>query len=325
MPSVHPMAPLNEALLRFSTSDPDEWVERMSSIATGLKASQVGSTRMNTEILGARLPDLGMFASTMSNFHVQSAERPYYAATIYLEGSGEFLVGNSLKDMHRTMGHLQRPDRPFDAKVGEAPAQSLQLVFDRAALDSFVAKLEGSADIPVAMVETLDMAKPAVESFARHAAFIWSEILRGGPVLNSPLVAQESSNLLMLLLVEAAKAPETNPKGARLSGNLAGVRKAEEYVAANLSNPTSIADVAVAAGMSARNLSREFSGHHGMTIKGFIKQRRLEAANRRLLTAERGETNVTLVAMDLGFAQLGRFSADYREAFGELPSQTLDR
>ncbi len=315
----------SEALLKFSTSDPDEWVDSMSSIAPGLRCSPVRPKKMNTEILGTRLPDLGIFASALESFHVQSAERPFYGVAIPLEGCGQFLVGNSFEVIHRTMGHLQRPDRPFEAKVGETFLRSLQLCFDRAALDAFASKLEGSADDAPPMLETLDMARPAVASFARHAAFIWSEILRGGPILDSPLIAQESSNLLALLLVQAARAPQTTPEGTRLSGNPAGVRRAEEYVAANLFDPISIADVAVVAGMSARNLSREFRRHRGTTVKGFIKQRRLEAANRRLLAAEPGETNVTLVAIDLGFEQLGRFSADYMEAFGELPSQTLAR
>ena len=56
-----------------------------------------------------------------------------------------------------------------------------------------------------------------------------------------------------------------------------------------------------------------------------FKERRLEAANLALLSAEPGETNVTQVALDLGFDQLGRFSADYKKAFGEFPSATLAR
>ena len=57
----------------------------------------------------------------------------------------------------------------------------------------------------------------------------------------------------------------------------------------------------------------------------YAKQIRLESAQRALLAARSGITTVTDVAMDHGFFQLGRFSADYRRVFGELPSVTLGR
>ncbi len=43
-----------------------------------------------------------------------------------------------------------------------------------------------------------------------------------------------------------------------------------------------IGEVAQAAGVSARSLSRGFRRHRATTIKGFIKERRLEEANRKL-------------------------------------------
>ena len=36
-------------------------------------------------------------------------------------------------------------------------------------------------------------------------------------------------------------------------------------------------------------------------------------------------TKVTEIATCFGFAELGRFSVEYRKAFGESPSQTLNR
>jgi transcriptional regulator GlxA family with amidase domain len=58
---------------------------------------------------------------------------------------------------------------------------------------------------------------------------------------------------------------------------------------------------------------------------GFLKQRRLEAANRELLAADPAETHVTDVALRYGFYQMGRFAVEYRRAFHEPPSQTLRR
>jgi transcriptional regulator GlxA family with amidase domain len=52
---------------------------------------------------------------------------------------------------------------------------------------------------------------------------------------------------------------------------------------------------------------------------------RLSRARRALLSADRKSTKVTEIATCFGFAELGRFSVEYRKAFGESPSQTLCR
>jgi AraC-like DNA-binding protein len=312
-----------DSLLRFTTGDPDEFVERISGIAPGLNCNPVRPRETKIEICAASLPDVGIFTSTLQNFRVRSPVRPFYGVTIPLAGHSEFLVEGAFENYHEARGHLQLPDEPFDAKMGEVPIESLQLCFDRADLDSYAARLQGSEDREVSLMSTLDMARPEVRSFARHATFFWSEIQRGGPILTTSMIARESAQLLKTLLISAAETG-TEESGKRPSrSNPAGIRRAEDYLMANLSNPISIADVAAVAGMSARNLSRGFRHHRGTTIKEFIKERRLEAANRALLAAEPGETNVTRVALEFAFEQLGRFSAEYKKAFGELPSETL--
>jgi AraC-like DNA-binding protein len=295
----------------------------MSEIAPGVGCSPARSRGINAKICAAMLPDMGIFTSTLQNFRVRSSVRPFYGVTIPLAGHCEFLVEGAFADYSEARGHLQDPDKPFDGRMGDSPFESLQLCFDKGALDSHASRLQGSEGGKVSLMETLDMERPAVRSFARHAMFIWSEILRGGPVVTTPMIARESVQLLGTLLVSAADASAEDTENERSGCSPAGVRRAEEYLMANLTNPISIADVAVVAGMSARSLSREFRRHRGTTIKGFIKERRLEAANRTLLAAEPGETNVTQVALDYGFEQLGRFSGDYKKAFGELPSVTL--
>ena len=314
-----------DSLLRLATSDADEFVEGMAGIAPGLSCFPLRPRDMAIEICAAKLPNLSIFTSTLRNFRVRSQVRPFYGVTIPLEGNSEFLVDGKYQDFHRSKAHLQHPDRLFDAMMGSAAVESLQLCFEKDPFDSMARQFLGSDAREFHLSEVLDLARPEAQSFARHATFMWSEILRGGPITKSALIAQESAQLLGALLVSAA-APDDNDLQSPMRGcPPAGVRRAEEYVLGKLGAPISIAEVARAAGMSARSLSREFRRHHGMTIKGFIKERRLEVANRRLLVAEPGETNVTQVALDLGFAQLGLFSADYKSAFGELPSETLAR
>jgi len=60
----------------------------------------------------------------------------------------------------------------------------------------------------------------------------------------------------------------------------------------------------------------------GTTPLGWVRRMRLARARQEFI--RRGpNTTVTAVALGSGFNQLGRFAAEYRKAFGELPSATI--
>jgi transcriptional regulator GlxA family with amidase domain len=102
------------------------------------------------------------------------------------------------------------------------------------------------------------------------------------------------------------------------------VRLVEDWIEANLTEPLGVDDLAAAADVSARSLQLAFRRLRGYSPMQALMRRRLAFARRLLEHAGPG-VNVTSVAMDLGFFNLGRFSVRYRNAFGESPSATLDR
>jgi AraC-like DNA-binding protein len=56
----------------------------------------------------------------------------------------------------------------------------------------------------------------------------------------------------------------------------------------------------------------------------YLHDLRMAAAHRDLLGSD-GKQVVADVALRWGFTHLGRFAAEYRKRFGQLPSQTLKR
>ena len=62
-----------------------------------------------------------------------------------------------------------------------------------------------------------------------------------------------------------------------------------------------------------------------LTPLEFIQHERLNSIRRALLVSNEGETTVTALAIQHGFNHVGRFAAHYRRAFGERPSETLQR
>ncbi|MDJ0943669.1 MAG: AraC family transcriptional regulator [Kiloniellales bacterium] len=103
------------------------------------------------------------------------------------------------------------------------------------------------------------------------------------------------------------------------------LRDAVRFIMANLAEPLSLDSVAAAAGVSKRTLSLSFQMNLGQAVMAFVRQRRLELANQKLLAADVKATTVTNIAMNSGFQHLGRFSSVYRQCFGEYPSESLRR
>ncbi|WP_295443856.1 helix-turn-helix domain-containing protein [uncultured Thiodictyon sp.] len=104
-----------------------------------------------------------------------------------------------------------------------------------------------------------------------------------------------------------------------------GFDLAIDYVRAADLGGLSVAALCAEVEVSQRTLEYAFQERLGTSPMEFIRRLRLHAARRALLAAPRGGVTVAQIAMTFGFYQLGRFSADYRSLFGELPSATLTR
>ena len=103
------------------------------------------------------------------------------------------------------------------------------------------------------------------------------------------------------------------------------IRRLEEFLAENLFQPLYLAEICAATGASERSLRTCCLEHFGMGPVQYLWLRRMHLARRALLMATSDISTVTQTAMDHGFWEAGRFSAQYRGLFGEPPSVTLHR
>ncbi|MBM7773842.1 AraC-like DNA-binding protein [Actinokineospora baliensis] len=101
------------------------------------------------------------------------------------------------------------------------------------------------------------------------------------------------------------------------------LRRAIAYLEENAASDISLADVAGASRVTIRAVQLAFRRHLDTTPLAYLRQVRLDQAHQELMTASPGQTTVTAVAARWGFFNAGRFTGYYREAFGVLPSQTL--
>ncbi|MFE4519285.1 AraC family transcriptional regulator [Kitasatospora sp. NPDC056783] len=171
----------------------------------------------------------------------------------------------------------------------------------------------------------LDPTDPAVRSWLR-LAYLFREFAVSELAQRSPLAVRHFEKLLIHGLLDVQ--PHSLGRGGTGGGPAplpSALRRATDYCAEHAGEALSVADIARAARMSLRTLREGFRRHLDTTPLAYLRRVRLDRAHHDLLAiaAGRARGTVTEVACRWGFTHLGRFSADYRRAYGRSPSQTL--
>ncbi|WP_372013322.1 helix-turn-helix domain-containing protein [Pseudoxanthomonas sp. 10H] len=86
-----------------------------------------------------------------------------------------------------------------------------------------------------------------------------------------------------------------------------------------------VEDLAGTLGVPVRTLNYVFREQMGISPRHFVRAYTLNAARGALRLAEPGSIRVSDIAARFGIWEWGRFSRDYQQLFGELPSATLRR
>lgn len=101
------------------------------------------------------------------------------------------------------------------------------------------------------------------------------------------------------------------------------VQRIREYIMEEAPLGVTIPDLCRRFHMSRRTLQYCFEEVTGMAPTAYLRHLRLNGARRDLRRPLRNERSVSQIAVQWGFNHFGQFSQDYRQLFGELPSETL--
>jgi AraC-like DNA-binding protein len=217
--------------------------------------------------------------------------------------------------------HSPRAEVRLDAEPFSALVLNLDGDFVRTALNQRFSKLPPLETWATAF----SVDSPAVATL--NSLCLWMAKELDDPqslLLTQDRVAASFERTLLTLFIECLV--ERHPSADEIRGDLTNihVRRAEEWIDAHVKDAIGVEDVASAIGVEAQALVRAFKRVRGYSPTRALRRRRLERA-RDALAAAGPETTVTTVAIGLGFFELGRFAARYREQFGEKPSETLAR
>lgn len=217
------------------------------------------------------------------------------------------------------------PGRPYSARTDSFEAATVNL--DAELMAEAAATIAPSAAHPLrftSLVAATGGDAALWESARAHARAVCDS-----DALENPLVSGTLARNLALLALSvfpnnlAGNGPSLSDTRDAMS---ATTHRARVFIDEHAHSDIGITDIAAAARVTPRALQYAFRRHLGTTPLGYLRRVRLGGAHRELAAAEPdGGTTVTDVAMRWGFAHSGRFAAQYRAAYGCLPSVTLWR
>ncbi|HQU49646.1 MAG TPA: helix-turn-helix domain-containing protein [Casimicrobiaceae bacterium] len=101
------------------------------------------------------------------------------------------------------------------------------------------------------------------------------------------------------------------------------VDAAKNHMRSRIAEPITVADLCRELGVSRRTLQYSFQEVLGIKPVWFLRAMRLNGVRRELRGGAPGAGTVQDTAARWGFWHLGHFVTEYKQMFGELPSQTL--
>lgn len=249
----------------------------------------------------------------------------FYLIQIPLAGVAEINNGAGQFLSQVGQGSVLNPHRNTEMRWREGCAQLLLQVSAKAMTQEAERLLGMHIANPITFETSVDEARPGTSAWVRklRTCFDLTEknaIFDGGNTATQLRVEREliadflrsqPSNISALL----ASAPST-------IANI-HLRRAVQYIHTNLSKHLTISDIADSSGTTPRSLQLYFQSEFGLSPMRFLKQERLMLA-RCLILQSHGEGTLADIVYQAGFSHVGRFSADYRKQFGELPSQTKE-
>ncbi|WP_432993837.1 helix-turn-helix domain-containing protein [Dactylosporangium sp. CA-233914] len=246
-----------------------------------------------------------------------------YVAGVVEDGGAEIRIGRQVLGLGPGDGWLYPLGVPSSGEYGRSAMAFLSLPVPFAA--DFAATHTGvdAADL------RFEGLRPISEAMRQYWAVTASFLSRRLTVPDAelpPLIATQlwrvAAAAMLAVFPNTTMAAARTPSGGRVAP--AVVRRAVAFMDAHPERPLTVTEVAAAAGVGARGLQVAFRRHLGHTPMEYLRRVRLERVHRELQSAVPGDgVTVRETARRWGFANPGRFSAEYRAAYDQTPSRTL--
>ena len=245
----------------------------------------------------------------------------------YLPTMGKMLIDAGGRQLLSEAGKGLLADMSsFEKLTLEERRGHMGMAFEKSAMIRQLSELlDGPVLDDLEMGGTVDLTTQRGAQIAALGNLIWHDLTVDDADRSSPVFSECLLQAMMIALLEVVphnySAQLRRPVSPAMPKQL---KRAIEYMHANVGADIRIAEIAREAGTSVRSVQAAFQQFKNMTPLDYLRMIRLQGVRRALLDC--GSTRpVAGIARDWGFSHLGRFAALYHRAFGEMPSETARR
>jgi AraC-like DNA-binding protein len=244
---------------------------------------------------------------------------------IYVPFAGHLEQSLDYQTLYRsasTPSERDNPDRAFAGITIKECRSSFVGIFRHAVEEVLAKLLNRSIKQPLSFESAIDLTSDFGVSLKEFLQFL-GRSQDPDRLVSSPLIEKELELALLSCLLKGVANNYSDEIVYHTRGAFACyVEKARSFIAVNLHEDIKLSDIANSVGVCPRLLQKAFSQHCGCSPMQFLTQTRLHRI-RQDLEQSAISVKITDVMMRYGFIQGGKFAKEYRQLFGENPSETL--
>jgi AraC-like DNA-binding protein len=310
----------------FRTTDVDEAAEVLGRVYVAAELTPIGTRSVNMQMSALQLP---MLTAGYLGFGVHVAIQADDVTAYYIDAPVSGRAVSRWRDgglVKTTIGSVAvfTPGTPCVLDWSRDCGQVCLKIPEAQMRWQLEAMINHPVRERITFDRQLKLSTTAANDWYHLVQVLTRAARQPGGLLNHPLALGNLQLLLIqgLLQIQPHNYTEALTESAA-AASPAVVKRAIDLMHAHPETPWSTAGLARATGASGRALQRAFERSGQPSPMMYLRRLRLHHVHAELAANSPDSVTVTTVAGRWGFVHRGRFASQYRQLFGENPSETL--
>jgi AraC-like DNA-binding protein len=321
-----PIEDIFDSSPRIQTTDVDEATDVLSRVYLPVKLRPAGSNPMDMDLKAEELPMLTAgYLHFGTDVCIRGDDVPAYYIEVPLSGTAVNVWRDGwLEKTTAGSAAVFTPGTPVDLNWSGDCREICIKVTEEQMQRQLETMLNRPVRERITFARSMGLSARASRDWFGLVRLLAREAGQADGILAHRLAIENLQHLLVqgLLLIQPHNYAEALAEDEPCAST-AVVRRAIDLMHAHPETPWGTVHLARATGVSARALHKAFARSGQPPPMTYLRRLRLHKARAELAAHSPNELTVTAVASHWGFLHLSRFAEQYRQLFGESPSETL--